>query len=227
MSTCTSSVCYTFINSKHTSAMEQSTKPPGKSWQKVNRELKEKRKKWREERLVKKVCLNKEINEEETNNKSNKDKICFEVRKVSTVSIAVPGSILDNAQTDNLRNKLASQIARAACIYQIDEIIVYDDQGAINDDGRENGELEEARAGCLQLARLLQYCECPQYLRKAIFPQHKDLERVGVLDPLNAPHHLKLEDESLFREGIVTNKPIKVGRGSLVFYILLGIIAYL
>lgn len=46
-------------------------------------------------------------------------------KKVSvlpTVTIAVPGSILDNAQSPEFRTYLAGQIARAACIYKIDEV---------------------------------------------------------------------------------------------------------
>ena len=31
------------------------------------------------------------------------------------------------------------------------------------------------------MARILQYLECPQYLRKSFFPQHKDLEYAGWL----------------------------------------------
>ena len=30
--------------------------------------------------------------------------------------------------------------------------------------------------GCLQLARILQFLECPQYLRKHFFPIHRDLK---------------------------------------------------
>lgn len=44
------------------------------------------------------------------------------VRNLPTVSIAVPGSILDNAQSPEFRTYLAGQIARAACIYKIDEV---------------------------------------------------------------------------------------------------------
>lgn len=43
-------------------------------------------------------------------------------KQISTVSIALPGSILDNAQSAELRTYLAGQIARAACIYQVDEV---------------------------------------------------------------------------------------------------------
>lgn len=39
-----------------------------------------------------------------------------------TVSIAVPGSILDNTQTLERATQVAGQIARAACIFRINEV---------------------------------------------------------------------------------------------------------
>jgi predicted SPOUT superfamily RNA methylase MTH1 len=30
-------------------------------------------------------------------------------------------------------------------------------------------------------ARMLQYCECPQYLRRNFFPMHSDLQLAGLL----------------------------------------------
>ncbi|XP_011303182.1 putative methyltransferase C9orf114 homolog [Fopius arisanus] len=188
--------------------------PQGKSWKEHNRLHKEKRKKWREERLVKKVKVDEpEAKPEEIPPK--KDKI-----RISTLSIAVPGSILDNAQSPELRTYLAGQIARAACVNKVDEVIVFDDQGEVTEVDKKklkkDEHLGEARASCLQLARILQYLECPQYLRKYFFPIHKDLQYAGVLNPLDAPHHLRASDVSLFREGVVANKPIKAGRGSQV-----------
>jgi len=38
--------------------------------------------------------------------------------------------------------------------------------------------VDDRRPG-VQMARILQYLECPQYLRKSFFPQHKDLEYAG------------------------------------------------
>lgn len=124
---------------------------------------------------------------------------------ISTWSIALPGSILENAQTQELRTYLVGQIARAACIYKVNEIIVFDDSGGT-----------EVSKYCLQFARLLQYLECPQYLRKHFFPIHKDLQFIGLLNPLDAPHHLRQNEESEYREGITTQKPTKTGKGCYV-----------
>ncbi|XP_012536224.1 putative methyltransferase C9orf114 homolog [Monomorium pharaonis] len=196
--------------------------PELKNWKEHNRKRKELRKQWREEKLAKKA--RKEELEKESKNEAQKhvveDDVRNERKNICTVSIAVPGSILENAQSPELRTYLAGQIARAACIYKVDEIVVFDDKGEVTEDEkrkvRRDDVLGEGRAGCLQLARILQYLECPQYLRKYFFPLHKDLQYAGVLNPLDAPHHLRQEDECLYREGIVTNKPIKVGRGSQV-----------
>ncbi|XP_053666824.1 putative methyltransferase C9orf114 [Anopheles marshallii] len=138
-----------------------------------------------------------------------------EAEHVSTISIAVPGSIMDNAQSPELRTYLAGQIARAACIFQIDEVIVFDDCGLSNQvtDRLNTIQTTEgstaARRCCIQLARILQYLECPQYLRKYFFPLHNDLKFSGLLNPLDSQHHLRQQSEFVFREGIVTNKPTK------------------
>merc|ERR550519_1465570 len=113
-----------------------------------------------------------------------------------TVSIAVPGSVLDNAQTAELRTYLAGQVARAAAIYNVDEVVVFGDS---------KGAAEHSR-GMVQLARILQYLECPQYLRKHFFPIHEDLKYAGVLNPTDMPHHLRASEESIYREGVVMER---------------------
>ncbi|XP_034829522.1 putative methyltransferase C9orf114 [Maniola hyperantus] len=194
-------------------------KQPGKSWREINQERKAQKRQRNEEKIIKRekrLALEKEI--------ELKDKVESEVAKknaeISTVSIAVPGSILENAQSAELRTYLAGQIARAACVFCVDEVIVYDDIGdKIN---TKKSKLEEAdgvtvaRRSCVQLARILQYLECPQYLRKHFFPLHKDLEFAGLLNPLDAPHHLRQSNDFKFREGITMNKKVKPGRGSRV-----------
>ncbi|XP_017832090.1 28S rRNA (uridine-N(3))-methyltransferase isoform X3 [Callithrix jacchus] len=69
---------------------------------------------------------------------------------------------------------------------------------------------------CVQLARILQYLECPQYLRKAFFPKHQDLQFAGLLNPLDSPHHMRQDEESEFREGVVVDRPTRPGHGSFV-----------
>lgn len=197
-------------------------KPEVKNWKEYNRKRKEFRKQQKEETLLKKAKkaeLEKEL-EDKTQEQINEEN--YVKRDICTVSIAVPGSILDNAQSPILRTYLAGQIARAACIYKVDEIIVFDDKGEVTEDEkkkkkiRKDDVLGEGRVGCVQLARILQYLECPQYLRKYFFPIHNDLQYAGLLNPLDAPHHLRQSDKFLFREGMITNKPIKAGHGSQV-----------
>jgi predicted SPOUT superfamily RNA methylase MTH1 len=172
-----------------------------------------------------------------------------------TVSIAVPGSVVSNAQTRELQTQLAGQIARAAAVFRVDEVVVYDDglgsgmnptsnyrrgpaAGAAarrpppppappGGGGGGDGDEEEAKDGGGEgedgaggppprrdrprpssdphafLARVLQYVECPQYLRRRLFPMHPDLQFAGLLPPLDAPHHLRRGDVSRYREGVV------------------------
>jgi predicted SPOUT superfamily RNA methylase MTH1 len=75
---------------------------------------------------------------------------------------------------------------------------------------------QTARACCTKLARILQYLECPQYLRKFFFPIHNDLKLSGLLNPLDSQHHLRQQSDFMFREGVVTPKPAKKGKGSFV-----------
>ncbi|CAN0518176.1 unnamed protein product, partial [Ectocarpus sp. 8 AP-2014] len=62
----------------------------------------------------------------------------------------------------------------------------------------------------------LQYAETPQYLRKQLFPMHSSLRLAGLLNPLDAPHHMRADDACPFREGVVLDRTIKKGAGSFV-----------
>lgn len=168
---------------------------------------------------------------------------CRNKPRFSTVSMALPGSVLSNCQTKELRTLLTGQIARAATIYHVDEIIVFDDKLGTKDhtnsgwrrhrDGRrdqhirphQNQETNHSREERTEhdqerrprsthqefMARLLQYCECPQYLRRRFFPMHPDLQFAGLLAPIDAPHHVRAEDHSPFRDGVVLEKTSKTG----------------
>lgn len=60
--------------------------------------------------------------------------------------------------------------------------------------------------GMAFFARNLQYLETPQYLRKQLVPVHRDLKWVGLLAPLDAPHHLRKHEQLPYREGVVLKR---------------------
>lgn len=78
--------------------------------------------------------------------------------RLYTVSIAIPGSVIDNTQTTELATAVAGQIARTAAIFKIDEVVVIDDAA--------NKQEGTVGAGAAFLARVLQFMETPQYLRR-------------------------------------------------------------
>uniref|UniRef100_A0A8C7HVH3 28S rRNA (uridine-N(3))-methyltransferase n=1 Tax=Oncorhynchus kisutch TaxID=8019 RepID=A0A8C7HVH3_ONCKI len=171
-------------------------------------------KKWKAERkeIKKQIKESKLIHQlDKQNQRENRSGRSY------TVSVALPGSVLDNAQSTELRTYLAGQIARACVVFCVDEIIIFDEQ---DEDvktvaGEFNGVGKKGQA-CIQLARILQFLECPQYLRKSFFPMHKDLQYAGLLNPLDSPHHMRKDDECEYREGVVLDRPSKPGKGSLV-----------
>ncbi|KAF7837256.1 putative methyltransferase C9orf114 [Senna tora] len=140
-----------------------------------------------------------------------------EGKEIPTVSIAVPGSIIDNAQSYELATRLAGQIARAATIFRINEVVVFDNKS--NPDKDYNvSELDNSdeESGAAFFIRILQYLETPQYLRKALFPKHNSLRFVGLLPPLDAPHHLRKHEWGPYREGVTLKEKDSNSVGTLV-----------
>ena len=148
----------------------------------------------------KKKKTKKKKKDKNNGDKKRKQRFC----RPKTISIALPGSIVDNCQTRELQSYVAGQVARAAAIFQIDEVIVFNDSPPTAIKPRWNPNVF--------LARILQYLETPQYLRKALFTMQKDLKYAGILNPLDTPHHMKREDITPFREGVVVNRPAKSSR---------------
>jgi len=133
------------------------------------------------------------------------------------VSIALPGSIVDNAQTQELRSYLVGQVARSCAIFNVDEIVVFHTEtGPAASAAMASADERKGRtSGAVFMARVLQYLECPQYLRKACFPHHPDLRSVGLIPPLDAPHHLRVDERCAYREAVVVERPEgKSGGGS-------------
>jgi predicted SPOUT superfamily RNA methylase MTH1 len=122
----------------------------------------------------------------------------------NNLTIAIPASIISD--TPHLREKTSKigLIARAAAIFRVHEIIVYPDSARVNQTRDLN-----------LIAKLLNYIETPQYLRKNLYKIEPDLQYAGILPPLRASHHptsgknrdLKVGE---YREGIILNQ-IKEG----------------
>uniref|UniRef100_UPI003AACC822 putative methyltransferase C9orf114 homolog n=1 Tax=Centroberyx gerrardi TaxID=166262 RepID=UPI003AACC822 len=183
-------------------------------WRKKRADRDESKKQRKEAKLIKQLEKQKqqEADAEKAKLEQSQNK-----GRTYTVSVALPGSVLDNAQSTELRTYLAGQIARACVVFGVDEIIVFDEYGedVTSVEGEFKGVGKKGQA-CIQLARILQYLECPQYLRKWFFPKHQDLQYAGLLNPLDSPHHMRIDEESEYREGIVLDRPTKPGKGSLV-----------
>ena len=88
------------------------------------------------------------------------------------------------------------QIARTCSIFGVEKIYIYNDQKGKYENDREI------------LKKILFYAETPQYLRKKIFGNIKELQYVGTLPPLQTPHHRQINNYSELtsgeiREGII------------------------
>lgn len=112
------------------------------------------------------------------------------------VSIAIPASVVSD--TPHLREKTAKigLIGRAAAIFMVDEIIIYQDDPNV-----------KQAADMDFVATLLKYMETPQYLRKRLFKLKTQLRYAGVLPPLRTPHHplnRKMRDLKIgeYRDGV-------------------------
>lgn len=132
-----------------------------------------------------------------------------------TVSIALPGSIVDGVLLPELKTYVAGQIGRLAAVFCVDEIVVFNEATCANQAQLVSESSKNNSATFL--CRVLQYLETPQYLRKLLFPLHPDLKFVGLLNPLDCSHHVKAEDEVCYREGVVLDRPTKNSAGGSSF----------
>ena len=69
------------------------------------------------------------------------------------------------------------QIARALAVFSIDEVVIFDESVRAQIDS--DNSFKRSKDPNVFLARILQYLECPQYLRKIFFPKHLDLQYAG------------------------------------------------
>ncbi|RDW61423.1 DUF171-domain-containing protein [Coleophoma crateriformis] len=133
-----------------------------------------------------------------------------------TVSVALPGSIIANAQSHELRTSMAGHIARALSVFCVDEVIIFSDGNVPNSNKRHHNRAhshghyadssEDEYTGASDpdhfLVHLLSYLETPPHLRRHLFPLHPNLRTAGTLPSLDLPHHLRADEWCPFREGV-------------------------
>ena len=110
-------------------------------------------------------------------------------------SIAIPDSSLKDEKKHENKTRKIFQIARAAGIFQINNIIIYKDGKEFENDSK-------------LLSMILRYLETPQYFRKHLFPKSGLLQFVGALSPLKIPNQKGVSDAKQVkkddvREGII------------------------
>jgi len=123
--------------------------------------------------------------------------------------MVIPSSIVDNAQSLELKTYLVSQIAKAAAIYSFNEIVIVScDRHSKMQSMKQDVTTTEF------FVKNLEYLETPQYLRKALFPKSPALRFAGLMNPLDTPHQMRATEWSPYREGVIINRPSKDGKGS-------------
>ncbi|HLN44379.1 MAG TPA: RNA methyltransferase, partial [Candidatus Sulfotelmatobacter sp.] len=129
--------------------------------------------------------------------------------------IAIPASVISDTPHPREKTSKIGLIARAAAIFRVDEIIIYQDDPKVNQD-------KELKL----ITKLLSYIETPQYLRKRLFKIEPHLQFAGILPPLRTPHHpasAKTQDLEIgeYREGIILSQvkeglQVDIGAGTPV-----------
>lgn len=130
------------------------------------------------------------------------------------IRIAIPSSILENCQDLRSKTEKLGIIARACAVFKVEEIFIYPHYF------KSKSSIKKYN---LQLiTTLLNFIECPPYLRKRIFPISPLLKFSGLLPPLRIAHHiLKNKFENLesgeLREGVIVNSNDKFSKIDIGF----------
>lgn len=98
------------------------------------------------------------------------------------ITIAIPDSAVSDNTDIRAKTEKLFYISRITAIFQVKEILIYHDPYL---------KPAQAKRERRKIIRILQYIECPQYLRKRLFPLSRDTAAVGILSPLAIPHHIK------------------------------------
>jgi predicted SPOUT superfamily RNA methylase MTH1 len=121
------------------------------------------------------------------------------------LAIAIPSSFIDIDQSRALQTQHIGRIARAAAIFQVDEIIIYRDKP-----------IPKQTKNLRFISRVLEYMETPQYLRKHLFGKIPELQHVGTLPPLRTPHHPLVKEAAKLRNGEIREGVAFKPKGKIV-----------
>jgi len=114
---------------------------------------------------------------------------------------------------------LAGRIARAAAVFCVDEVVVFDDDPSNIPDyvDKRYKQKKRTKQEVLDavdendvpwqnpdqfLYHVMSYAECPPHIRTDLFGQHQNLKWAGNIPSLDMPHHLKSNEWCRFREGV-------------------------
>lgn len=111
-----------------------------------------------------------------------------------------------------LKSLLACTIARALAVFSVDEIVIFDDE---TNDGRIRKHDENEFTADIDpshfFAHVLSYLETPPFLRKSLFPFHKNLSRQGIFSSLDMPHHAQNLASCPYKEGVTLSSANETG----------------
>lgn len=107
---------------------------------------------------------------------------------LNSLHVFIPDKFLEETSDPKVAVYKLGQIARSCSIYAVDHIWIYDTGGKAGD----------------FMSKILEYAETPPYLRKHLFEKDSDLMNVGILPPLQTPHHPNYSEpeENEIREGV-------------------------
>lgn len=148
-----------------------------------------------------------------------------------TVTLALPGSWTLNAKKPDHKTIQVGRIARAAAVFCVDEIVVFDDDPmnvdpkVVSEKYIRQGRGQKSKQEILDLIHeedelwqnpdqflyhLLSFAECPPHLRYdpqdphlSVFKEHQNLRWTGNLPSMDMPHHLRSHEWCRYREGVV------------------------
>lgn len=119
-----------------------------------------------------------------------------------------------SGRRDDQRTNIVNHLARAAAVFGIDEIVVFDDTPM---DKRPRETDPESYMGetdpCRYVEHQLNYLEVPPFMRKVLMPLHPNLRGAGLLPSIDMPSHPNPQDWLPYREGVTTSQtpPGKTG----------------